>query len=406
MKLETPLVCGPEQTNVLSKILISSHPKRHDLSFKLFKNSTERKSKQIKLESESDKIRITSANFGQSSLPTNFSNHFLAVIKQNEDGTKDKSIFIMQPEFLDKNVKIKFLNVGIGEIPNSSTNAASSNLDYKTSQTLLGEAFGTKRRKQAINSLEKNQIDVDKILSTSSKYISKSIDIKTSRSSTPLGVSSSLVDNGILPPYSPTATEFDLVFPDIVPPEIKSLLKSLVDVNTLLTNNNFQKQFFDDIYKTCLGNDEKVFRIQFLYYLTKFSLLNEAQINNANFLSINLYGSDTPFCEKLLDFFTEKIFDSSGKYRFKFNGIKKDRLLSYIVLLIVSLDPNFTCNVNLLSKVLKLPITKVLQCSKACGCKLLPTAKSSKTYQDGKIMAIKIVSFSAPIVLPKSNRRN
>jgi hypothetical protein len=406
MSLGSPLICDSELKSVLSKMFVSTQLNRSDLSFKLLKNSSERKNKQIKLESESNRIKITSTNFGQSSTFANFSNHFLAIIKQNEDGTKDKSVFIIRPEFLSKNVKIKSLNSSVDEAPNVLLNAASSNLDYKTSQNLLGEAFGTRKRKQAINSLEKNQIDVDKILTTSSKYISKSIDIKTSRSSTPIGMSSLLIDNGILPPYSPTATEFDLVFPDIIPSEMRRLLETIVDADTLFANNNFQKQYFDDIYKTCLGNFEKTFRLQFLYYLMRFSLLSEAHINNSDFLVSNLSGSSINFCEKLLDFYTEKIYDASGKFRFKFNNIKKDRLLSYVVLLNISLDPKLTCNVNVLSKVLKLPITKMLQCCKACGCKLLPATNSSKTYQDGKIVAVKIVSFSAPIVLPKSSRRN
>jgi hypothetical protein len=408
MTKESSVVVHPENKNVLGKVFVSTLSKRPNFSFKLFKNSSERKNKQIKIEGESNKICLTSSNYGQSNTVSNFSNHFLIVIKQNEDGTKDKSVSILRPEILGKNIKVKSLNNdGISNASNSVATAASANLDYKTSQTLLGETFGTKKRKQAINSLEKNQINVDKILSSSSKYISKSIDLKASRSNTPPSTPSSLlIDNGILPPYSPTATEFDLVFPEIIPSEIRSQLKSLENLENLLISNDFQKQFFDEIYNNCRGNDEKLLRLQFLCFLMKFSLFNEGQINNCDYLISNLPGSTALFCESLVTFFTEKIYDAAGKFRFKFNNIKKDRLLSYIALLNISLDPNHKCNVNPLSKILKLPITKMLQCFKACGCKLIPSPGSSKTYQDGKIMPVKIVSFTAPIVLPKSTRRN
>lgn len=402
-----------EESDLLGRpILATGISEYHNVEFlTAYRHNSERKSKQICLKGETDKLRLIVSNFGAPAAG-NFK-YYLALVETGSDG-QDKAVTLVQPEIFAKTEKqLKTLQEATSRStsPAPST-AAEANVDYRTAQTQLGEAFGTKKRKQALSSLEKNQIDIQQLQNSSSNFISRSIDAKSalsSRASTPVSTSSAgLVDNGVLPPYSPTAADPDLVFPELIPSLILPEIRCLPP----LDKHNSVSDFVRQLGQKCLL-EEKLPRLLYLHFLILFSQMTEYQINNPQLLSCTLYGLSNNSLQYLLGSFTETVFAAGGKQRYKFSAPKKDRLLAYIIVLALSLHPNWRCSVNDLSLTLKVSITKITQCMKACGCKIVAAASlpgennSSGVVHalNGKSYPVKFGVFSAPITFPRPPKR-
>ena len=413
--IKPKILASEDAADPLSRPLLATGAGRfnNSVQFTALRHNSERKAKQVCLQGETDKLRLTLSNFGAAAPAPGFK-YYLALVETGSDG-RDKAVSLVQPEILGRTERQLKTTMGDSSARSASpapSTAAEANVDYRTAQTQLGEAFGTKKRKQALSSLEKNQIDIQQLQNSSSNFISRSIEAKSgasSRTPTPLSTASvGLVDNGILPPYSPTAADPDFVFPELIPQFMLSELLSLLP----LEKHNAVCDFVLSLAQKCLIEEKKP-SLLYLHYLILFSQMTEYQINNPQVLSSTLYGLSAASLQFLLANFTEAVSVAGGKQRHKFSTPKKDRLLAHIIVLALSLHPNWRCSVNDLSLTLKVSITKISQCMKACGCKIvaassLPGEKNAGAVVhalNGKSYPVKFGIFSAPITFPRPPKR-
>nr|KAJ3421555.1 DNA-directed RNA polymerase I subunit rpa49 [Polyrhizophydium stewartii] len=275
-----------------------------------------------------------------------------------------------------------------------------------TARNQLGEAFGTKKRKQAIRALEKNQVDVSGLQAVAHK-ISEKIEETSALLPAKAEIDSKMLAERDIPPCNTEATTPEEVYriADIVPAEvldsidIKQLWKSRLesDIAKAMQSLKATDWVLGRIVATVQEQSDKK-RAKLLVYLAmlaRFYSLKQHELNKD--ISQALGGSQT-VAEHVAFMFSEWQEDGNGKRRLRVSNKLKDKLLAYIVALCLHLN-NFSVNLNQIASDLSLPMTKVVSVAREMGCRV-ETYKSSDGGQFGEKRAV----LALPLVFSQRRR--
>jgi DNA-directed RNA polymerase I subunit RPA49 len=310
--------------------------------------------------------------------------------------------------------------------------------EYYKAKALLGESFGTKKTRQMLSSLDRNKIDMEQ-LATQSSFISRNLDSSISRiaetkdSDVELAAekafeSSALVSNdGILPPHNTSTRKADEIYlmQDLIPQEIYYSLdvSSIVDalnkkdadaLTDAILPYNFHEMVGHRLRSlaalTSLPSDAALTHtvrcLVYLNYLMSFRALNEAKMNSnmSHFLPMATFDVTTG----LLRQFTEIVTVGNGKQRYKLSSICRDRLVSYICILVLTLD-GFRTNTARLSVALQQPATKTADYLRAVGCTVEKPDREEPTKfiapGTGREIPVKMAVLKAPLTIISSKSR-
>jgi DNA-directed RNA polymerase I subunit RPA49 len=302
--------------------------------------------------------------------------------------------------------------------------------DYKAAKALLGETFGTKKVRQALHSQEKNQINMTQLESSSADFINRSLDrtigrlqdeaAETSASSAVVPENASNIDAaGLLPPFDAQTGKVEEIYQlkDIIPTEaIYALPADEFSTDSTESWESIQKRFnmsdyvLDRIRNAIDLSDggQKIRTLLYLHYLLRFRELKEGALNTEASLQKALPGAGTALLNHLLEGFSEPVTVASGQVRRKLSAICKDRLISYICVLSLIIDPGFRANLTVLSTVLHIPVTRMTDHFKAVGCTIeKPGKDEAQNYvAPGQTRSLQIrwAQLKAPLTFPKPKR--
>lgn len=307
---------------------------------------------------------------------------------------------------------------------NVGDSAASLQMNYREAQNLLGESFGTRKRKQAIASAEKNKIRVDGMDQN------KTTSIITTNMSVPVAVESANSDasTALLPPFNKEtkdAAEIYLV-KDLIPREaFKSLpvadIPSLSDAE-LMTRFGLSEGWCHRIRsvlakKSTSGTQDLGLRLcLFAAYLAAFRELREAAINGPNGSVAAVQAALGCPAEVAADFLArfadalpvpEHVSSITARQRHKMAPTLRDKATLYVLALLLHLD-NFRVNLTATAGLLNLTPIKLTGFFRALGCTIDKPARgdaSGKVQIGERMLTVKYARLTAPLTFPAPPKR-
>ncbi|KAI5954064.1 RPA49 [Candida margitis] len=294
-----------------------------------------------------------------------------------------------------------------------------------TQRNALGEAFGTKKAKQAITNLEKNRIDADKlqdmemdIIDSVQESITASNNSGSNMGSTSKNSTGPQADdfsNSPIPKPNVDATNVEYIYPikSIIPAKdwnyirVQSILTDSDPISHFPSSPEFIKQQLPTIIDQ--GNLEK---LQILYYTSLlFAIYENRRVSSKDQLMTKL--NNTP-SEALIDTILQNFtiartskFGKSKDRSFTIDPHNEDKLLCYLIILILHLS-NFSVALNPLARDLKLKPTKLVALFRAVGA-IIKSATVGEAEALGipksSVGTYKIAHLKVPFKMPELTRR-
>lgn len=90
----------------------------------------------------------------------------------------------------------------------------------------MGQTFGTRKAKQAINAYERNQVDVGMLGGAVAEHISAQIDVKADRLASAQEIEQEMNASRLIPPFNDQTDKLELIYPFeqlITPDELDAL---------------------------------------------------------------------------------------------------------------------------------------------------------------------------------------
>lgn len=391
--------------------------------YRLLKQKQSRKGRQRVVRGETAKVNIRACNFGDQTGSNPDFNYVVLVLDPDRGcGTAyDAEQFLCH-----RSVKLlEAREAAASEAPTRSTTPAQ---DYRAARTLLAGTFGTKRIKSAINSQEKNQINIGQLESTSAGFIKRSLDKTIGRiqeaakedagspaDSTPAGA----LSDGLLPPHDDRTADVAEIYKaaDLIPSDAYYALptddfaEDSAESWEAIQARFGMHDFCLDRIRNAVGDKDAGHRLRcllYLHYLLKFRELKEGGLNSEAGLAKGLPGASAPLVAHLLGLFTEPITVASGQTKRKVSALCKDRIVTHICVLVLLLEAGFKANLTILSTVLHIPVTRMTDHFRAVGCAVEKPAKGEPaTYTPAgqtRSLQIKYACLKAPLTFPKPKR--
>ncbi|KAI9091294.1 RNA polymerase I associated factor, A49-like protein [Phlyctochytrium arcticum] len=269
----------------------------------------------------------------------------------------------------------------------------------------LGEAFGTRKRRQAIKALEKNEVDVAGLAEVEDA-IKETIDEKSMGLPTREEVMKEAQNDRSIPPYNMNATSPSEVYnpDDLISPldlnalNIKELVKArnTETVQKLIKPITTSKWITERICQVLKAKNDTVTirRLVYLAYLMKFHNLKINDLNSDN-LSARLGGVPQVICESLILKFTEYQEDE-GRKRYRMTPKLTDLLRAYILAICLTVD-GFKVNSTEIARDLKIPAKQMHDIARELGCRF-------QTYTTDDDKTKKIMGLSVPLSFPQRTR--
>lgn len=402
-------------------------------NFRLDRHRQPRKWNQLQLSAETDRIKYRAINFGEHSAVTLPYRYAIAVVDTQENTAK-----LFDAELLVTRRIIKSVEEADNtqRPPLKVVSTADATLEYYKSKALLGESFGTKKTKQMLSSLDRNRIDMGQ-LETQSAFISKNLDSSINRiaeaknsDSDPVPTEPSSVTMGsdsILPPHDTATRKVEEIYrmQDLIPSEVYYSLdvspiveaitqKQTEAFNTAISPYQLQETVLNRVKSlaslTSLPKSTSLTHtlrcLIYLNFLLTFRALNESKVNSD--LSKFLPMATQDLLTALLGQFTEVLTLANGKTRHKVSSVCRDRLITFICIMVLTLD-GFRTNVARLSTALQQPATKTVEYMRAVGCVIeRPTADEPTKFVApgaGREIAVKIAALKAPLTIVPAKTR-
>ncbi|KAI8906570.1 hypothetical protein PhCBS80983_g05832 [Powellomyces hirtus] len=269
----------------------------------------------------------------------------------------------------------------------------------------LGEAFGTKKRRQAIRALEKNQVDVGG-LNEVADVIKGAIDEKAAALPTRAEIQEEQkLDRGI-PPYNAQAqtpaevyAREDLISDaEMAAIQFKKLwkIRGAEDVKTQLAPMSLTSWVWGKIH-ACLRSKDDVSQFKtllYLGYLMKFYTLKDRDLNSGK-VAERLGGAPQIVADTLMDRFTE-FQEDDGRKKFRMAPKLKDKLLAYILAIALTVN-EYRLDINHMSSDMNIGVTKMTKVARELGCRV-----DSKRDEDGPQR--KKVVLVVPLTFPTRTR--
>jgi hypothetical protein len=146
----------------------------------------------------------------------------------------------------------------------------------------------------------------------------------------------------------------------------------------------------------------------FLHYLLKMRELKEGALNSEVALQKAMPGANQVLITHLLELFTESITIANGQVRRKMPALCKDRLTTYICILVLVLEPGYRANLTVLSTLLHIAITRMTDHFKAVGCVIEKPGKDEPQNYSApgqtRSLQIRYACLKAPLTFPKPKR--
>jgi len=397
------------------------------------KNGDGRKAHQRVIKGETSKVNIKACNFGDKAGVSQDYNYVVCVLDSEAGSANlyDAEQFVSQRS-------VKVLEAKEAELASATSSGAPSRSstpaqDYKAAKALLGETFGTKKVKQALNSQEKNQINIGQLESSASGFINRNLDKSIDRiqeassveiSEVSDGAASNLPESnsgqqGILPPYNDKTGKVEEIYKlaDIIPTEAyRSLpVEDFSDDSTesweaIQARYHMSDYILDRIKNASSAEDagHRLRSLLYLHYLIKLREMKDGALNSETSLQKFLPAASPALTNHLLESFTESFPIASGQIRRKFSAISKDRIITHICILVLLLEDGFRANLTILSTILHIPVTRMTDHFKAVGCTIdKPTKGEPATFTppgQTRSLQIKIATLKAPLTFPKPKR--
>ncbi|KAI5951698.1 RPA49 [Candida jiufengensis] len=327
----------------------------------------------------------------------NDNDYVLAVYDPNT-----KSVELYKTPYLPTKVSAKKNRVYKGP------SVKSVGLKNNVQRNALGEAFGTKKAKQAITNLEKNRIDSEKLQDLE-------LDIVDTVQESTAPITTETQTFSIMPKPNVSATNVEDVYPikKIIPEKDWSYIR----VQPLLTDSNPLEQLpsqpeFVKSRISRLIEQENIEKLQILYYASLlFGVYENRRVSNKSALLTRLQNKvSESLIDGILNRFTINRASNFGRSKdraFTIDPNNEDKLLCYLILSLLHLS-NFTVELNPLAKDLKLKPTKLVSLFRAVGA----TIKSA-TVAEAEALGIpksaagtyKIANLKVPFKLPELTRK-
>lgn len=272
----------------------------------------------------------------------------------------------------------------------------------------LGEAFGTKKAKSAISSLERNRIDADKLQGMELDIVD-SVKASTQELPTKEQMDKTSSDVRPIPPVNLEATKVEDVY------SIDSII-SRSDFNTIrvvdeidglpFTKSTYISEFFNK------DNHKSDTKYKLVYYLSVLlGLYHNRRVRDKATLvtKFNHQPSESLINGILLTFAVNKAgkFGKSKDKSFFIDPHNEDKLLCYILAVIFHID-NFLIQIQPLSYELNLKPNKLVNLCRVMGATVKPaTLNQAEALSIPKALApaSKLASLKAPVKLPDMSRR-
>ncbi|KAJ3021056.1 DNA-directed RNA polymerase I subunit rpa49 [Thoreauomyces humboldtii] len=271
----------------------------------------------------------------------------------------------------------------------------------------LGEAFGTKKRRQAIRAYEKNQVDVGGLTEVAD-VIKGAIDVKAALLPTRQEIlDDAKADRGI-PPYNLNAqTPAEVYDPSTIfsDAELNSILykkiwkaRSSDEVKDLLAPIDLTSWVWERVHKVMQSKDDPIAfkRLLFIGYMMKLYRLNDRGLNSDNFTD-KLGGAPKIIADSLVERFTEYQVEDDGNIKYRMSAKLKDTLLAYILTACLIVN-DFKLDITHVSGDLKMSAVKTSKVARELGCR----PDSNKKDGDGR--TTKKVALVVPLTFPTRTR--
>lgn len=286
-------------------------------------------------------------------------------------------------------------------------------------RTTLGEAFGTKKAKKALQSLEKNRIDADKLASMETSIIDS---VKTTTENLPSleTIKDQQSTERPIPPYNSDATDVKEVYPleGLIPKrEYDSLRLAPIlnerDPKMRLEMFPYKNSFFVSTRLEQLGQQhgDHTQKIHLLYYMSiLLGLFENRRVSTKMDLAKKLGNLPEVIVSGLLDRFTVAKAGAVGKTKernFAIDPLSETRLLSYILVLALQID-NYIVEVPPLARELSIKPAKLVELFRSVGCSIKPPTKVQAEVlglSQYMLSTYKLAVLSAPLKLPEVAKR-
>ncbi|KAJ3283077.1 DNA-directed RNA polymerase I subunit rpa49 [Borealophlyctis nickersoniae] len=283
-----------------------------------------------------------------------------------------------------------------------------------TARNILGEAFGTKKRKQMIKALERNQVDVgglqdavQDITAEIDEKIAAKADGEEGAKVAPTWDQRDWEDRGI-PKYNVSAqTPMEVYNIDdiISPAEFKAInishiqkIKFKEELKTALADVDPPSWLWEQFH-TALQSKHETKRIKTLMYLGwlfKLFRLKDKDVGSPKGLAFHL-GAPELVAENMRGRFTE-FKEDRGVMKYRLPARLRDKVLSYaLVLCLLVNDCRF--DVTHIASDLSIPATRVTKIAKELACKVEAVPKT-----EGGTQGMKRAKLVVPVVFPEKRR--
>jgi DNA-directed RNA polymerase I subunit RPA49 len=288
----------------------------------------------------------------------------------------------------------------------------------------LGQAFGTRKAKQAINAYERNQVDVNMLGGAVSEQISSQIDGKATVLATADDIEREMNANRLVPPFNDQTEKVELIYPFeqlITTDELDALpyhalmqykkkdFKELRENGYVLyTQRCTLNDVYDYDYKRTYPmyvmerlepsiiqkNVKRVQSLLYLTYLLRFREMKDHQLSRSDrFQEAMMVPVPSVVQERLLSLFTERQDGKKpGQTVQRINNSLRAKLTAYICALCLHID-SFAVNCGSLAQDLKIPVSKTQDLFKQIGC----TSETKKIGDE----TVKMARLTAPLRFPK-----
>ncbi|CAO3679728.1 unnamed protein product [Umbelopsis ramanniana] len=357
------------------------------------RSSGDEKKKQRIVAGETQKIEFVGKNYGADSTSDLACRYLVAVYDK-----KDNTITLQEAPVLNMHRTVKALK-GI----KSQVTAQNSFLEAKNA---LGDTFGTKKARQQIKSMERNEVKVESLGQDVVSTMQNEIDVAAQAVPTIDMIKEDQENQRPVPPYDASATAPADIYnmDDIVSAEelnavpIKDVLKctNLQELKEQLpyTLSEFVNTRVLSIINSKGKIDRKQVRVLvYISYLMAYYQMRPVLANKRDEINTILYNPPAAIVDRMLERYT------TGGRR---TPLMADKLVCYMMLLCLMAN-NYTVIPETLASDLSLKPTKTINLLKNVGCKveMLTASQAAEFGIKGKVRRASLI---APVTFPVARK--
>ncbi|KAG0292410.1 DNA-directed RNA polymerase I subunit rpa49 [Linnemannia gamsii] len=374
-----------------------------NVPFNVYKPDSEEsknKKKRRIVEADTGKVEFVGQNFGDNAR-AGYCRYVLAI----RDRDTDKITF--------KDAPVIPINRTIKSLKNAKGPVAAKE-QFTQAKNTLGEAFGTKKIKQQIKSVERNAVNVS-TLDSIAGILHDSIAAKTSALPSKESIKAKADEDRPIPPFDLAATKVEDIYKIdtlITPAEyqvipFKALLEKSSQPLAVLPFQN--SAYVNGALTVALSiskkDRHKIRLLMYISFLMAFRTIPDKKLDDSEF--VNKIMGDVPsvIMENLYERFTESP-EGVDKKRHTFTPKSKDKLLCWILAIALTLE-NFNMDAGSLTKDLSMKQTRVNELYKSLGCKvneLTATEKAQSGASNEEAKSMKRAILTVPLTFPLPKR--